>query len=140
MSFRTLLSTILMLPLTPLMAEGIPLDPGLWEMTSTVNMPMMPAPRVTTETQCMETGEMSPDAMADDESDCAYEIEKIDGNTMSWTIECPSEMGTAVGRWTATSGGDTLTGEGEMTFSGGGMPDEMVMTMSWDGRRVGDCE
>lgn len=25
-------------------AEGIPVEPGLWEMTSTVQMPMLPQP------------------------------------------------------------------------------------------------
>ena len=30
---------------SPVAADGIPIEPGLWSVTSTVNMPMMPQPQ-----------------------------------------------------------------------------------------------
>ena len=120
-------------------ADGIPVEPGLWEMTSTVTMPMLPQPRVTTTTECMKESEISMDDMGDGEMDpnCKFEMAQIDGNTMKWSFDCPVEGGTSHGEWEATSSGDSVTGKGLMTMSFQGQT--MEMTMSWEGRRIGDC-
>ena len=57
---------------------------------------------------------------------------------MNWTIDCPVEGGgTMHAEWQATSGGDTVEGEGKMTMEV--MGQKMDMTMSWTGERVGEC-
>ena len=120
-------------------ADGIPVEPGMWEMSSTMNMPMLPQPRVTTTTECIRESEISMDDMGSGEMDpnCQFEMAQIDGNTMKWSFDCPVEGGTSHGEWEATSSGDSVTGKGLITMSFQGQT--MEMTMSWEGKRIGDC-
>jgi hypothetical protein len=121
-------------------ADGIPVEPGMWEMSATMNMPMQPQPRVTTTTECIKESEISMDDMDVGEMDpnCQFEMAQIDGNTMKWSFDCPVEGGTSHGEWEATSSGDSVTGKGVVTMSFQGR--SMEMTMSWEGKRVGDCQ
>jgi len=131
---------ILLLTAPAARADGIPVEPGLWEMSSIVNMPMMPQPRVTTTTECMKESEISMDDMGGEDMDlnCQFEMAQVDGNTMKWSVDCPVEGGTSHGEWEATSSGDSVTGEGLVTISFQGQA--MEMTMSWEGKRIGDCQ
>ena len=120
-------------------AEGLPVEPGKWEMTSTTKMPMLSQPRVTTVTECVKESEISMDDMGGEEMDpaCKFETAMVDGNTMKWSFDCPVEGGTSHGEWEATSTGNSVSGEGLITvsFQGGAME----MTMQWEGKRIGDC-
>jgi hypothetical protein len=120
-------------------ADGLPVEPGLWEMTSTVHMPMLPQPQVNTQTECLDKPVMSLDELQKDEMDpnCEFETAQIDDTTVKWSVDCPVEGGTARGEWQATSHGDRIEGDGTMTMSVQGQ--EMNMTMSWTGKRVGAC-
>ena len=131
---------ILLLTAPAARADGIPVEPGLWEMSSIVNMPMMPQPRVTTTTECMKESEISMDDLGGEDMDpnCQFEMAQVDGNTMKWSVDCPVEGGTSHGEWEATSSGDSVTGEGLVTISFQGQA--MEMTMSWEGKRIGDCQ
>lgn len=53
MRFKPALLLLLAFCVPSAWAEGIPVEPGLWEMTTTMNMPMMPQPRTTTTRECM---------------------------------------------------------------------------------------
>lgn len=120
-------------------ADGIPIEPGLWEMTSTVQMPMLPQPQVNTQTECLTNSVMSPDELQGEQMDpnCVFETAQIDEKTVQWSVDCPVEGGTARGEWQATSHGDRVEGNGTMTMNMQGQ--EMNMTMSWTGKRVGEC-
>lgn len=120
-------------------AKGIPIEPGLWEMTSTMNMPMLPQPRVTTVSECIEDSVLSMDDVGKEGMDpnCTFEMTQVDGSTMKWEVDCPVEGGTSHGEWQATSTGDSVTGDGQITMSFQGQT--MTMTMSWDGKRTGAC-
>lgn len=121
--------------------EGIPVEPGMWEISFTMNMPMMPQPHVTNTTECMKDAEISMDDMAGSEMDpnCTFDMVQLDGETMQWTVDCPVEGGTSHGEWTATSKGSSVTGEGLVTVSIPAMGQEMAMNMNWEGHRIGDC-
>ena len=124
----------------PAFAEGIPIEPGKWEMTSTMSMPMLPQPRVNTSTECIEESELSPETMTegDMDSSCAFKDMTVDGNTMKWSMDCDANGGASRGEWEVTSHGDSLAGEGTLTVDVQGQA--MVMTMNWDGKRVGGCD
>lgn len=123
-------------------AEGITIEPGEWEMNSVINMPMLPRPRVTTVTECMTEDEITPESMMKDmdnsNADCDMQAEVVGDNTMKWTLECSEQMGNSSGEWEATSYGDTMKGEGAITMLVQGQ--EIIMTMAWEGKRIGDCE
>jgi hypothetical protein len=140
MSVKKIFLLALLFPASLVHAEGIPIDSGLWEITMTMEMPMLPEPRVVTNTQCMNYDEISPETMGaeNQDSDCQFEIEPIDGDTMKWTPICPTGDGTSRGEWEATSFGDTVTGEGLISADVQGQT--MNITMSWKGKRIGECE
>ena len=121
-------------------ADGIPIDPGMWKMTSTMTMTMMPTPQTTTVEECIEEDVLNPEKFnMDEDSPCAVIDVKVSGNSASWAISCPTEGGPAMeGDWEVTSKGDSLTGKGQMTaeFSG----QKMGFEMKWEGKRIGDCE
>ena len=137
-----LLWIALVLPALPLAvrADAIPVEPGLWEMTSTMNMPMMPQPNVSTRTECIEKAQLSMDDVGGEEMapGCSFETAQVDDSTMQWSFSCPMEGGgTTTGEWQATSYGERVTGSGKVSMSMQGQV--MEMTVSWEGERVGDC-
>ena len=121
-------------------AGGVSIEPGQWEMTTTMTMSMMPQPQVTTVKECMKESELDPeDFNMDEDNPCKISDLLIDGNTARWSISCPTEDGPAMeGSWEFTSKGDSITGSGSMTANFAGQA--MSFDMSWEGKRVGDCK
>ena len=135
-----LIPAILLAAAVEARADGIPVEPGLWEMTSTISMPMLPQPQTNTMTECFANGEISVDDVGSQEMDpgCTFETSQLDGATMAWSFDCPLEGGgTSHGAWQATSHGDRVEGSGKITMTMQGQ--NMEMTMTWQGKRVGDC-
>ena len=121
-------------------ADAIPVEPGLWEMTSTVNMPMLPQPKVSTRTDCIEEEEISMDDVGGEDMgpECSFETAQADESTLQWSFTCPMEGGgTSHGEWQATSFGDRVTGSGKVSMEMQGQV--MEMTLSWEGKRIGEC-
>ena len=120
-------------------AEGVQMTPGMWEMTMTINMSMMPEPQTKTQMECIEEEEFTPqDFNNAQKSPCELSDIEVDGNTMSWGVSCPGPSGSMTGNWVFTSDGDTVEGTGEMKANMGGKPVEM--NMDWTGKHVGDCD
>lgn len=124
---------------SPVYAEGLQVEPGLWEMTSTVNMPMLPQPQVNTVSECINKSEISMDELSGDDlqGDCSFETVELEGNSIQWVVDCQVEGGSSRGEWVVTSYGESLVGEGGMTMNISGQ--EMTMDMSWSGQRIGPC-
>jgi len=121
-------------------ADGIPIKPGKWEMNSTVKAPTMPEPTLSTMMQCLTEDQLSPEAMASEglPENCTMKATQIDGDTMTWGMNCPIGATEMVGTWKATSTGKTISGQGEVTSSFNGQ--KFKMEMSWEGRYIGDCD
>lgn len=121
-------------------ADGVSIDPGLWEMTSTMTMSMMPQPQTTTETECIEEHELNPeDFNMDEENPCDISNVIMNKDTARWSISCPTGNGMDMqGQWEITSKGDTISGNGSMTAEIAGQ--EMSFSMNWNGKRIGDCQ
>jgi hypothetical protein len=123
-------------------AEGISIERGKWEMTSVMTMPMLREPRVTTVEECLDKDEITPESMIKDmenpDAECEMSAEVLEGNTMKWTLDCREQMGSSRGEWRATSYGDSMKGSGAITMTVQGQ--EIVMTMDWEGKRIGDCD
>ena len=121
-------------------AEGVSINPGMWEMTSTMTMTMMPQPRNNTVKECIENDELSPESFnMDEENPCTISDIAVEGDTARWSISCSTRGGPVMeGQWEFTSSGDTISGNGSMSteFNGQAMGFEMV----WEWERIGDCE
>jgi hypothetical protein len=141
MKLRVVLSslTALFFSITAI-AEGVSIDPGEWEMTSTITMSMMPQPQTTTVKECIKESQLRPeDFNMDEDNPCDIADVAIEGDTASWSVSCPSEGGFVMeGNWEFTSGGDTISGSGSMAAEIASQP--MKFDMSWTGKRIGDCE
>ena len=139
MNYRTLLAVLVLVCSVNVFAEGVPMTPGKWEMTMTMEMSMLPAPQVKTTTKCIEESELDPENFKMDESSiCDLADVEIDGKTMRWSISCPAPAGNLTGNWEFTSNGDSVVGTGSMSADMGGMA--MEMNMNWEGKRLGDCD
>jgi len=66
------------------------------------------------------------------ESDCKMKDVKVDGNTLTWKMNCDARQITGEGKMVFES--ETYTGEAHIK-----MP-EHEMTMKYTGKRLGDCE
>lgn len=120
-------------------ADGIPIEPGLWEITSTMALPVLSEPRVASVTECMERSEISMDEVTGEgmDPDCSFDISQVGDSAMKWSFDCPVNGGSSHGEWEAVSAGDSVTGKGVMTMTF--QNQTMEMTIGWEGKRVGDC-
>ena len=121
-------------------AEGVSIDPGMWEMTTTMTMTMMPQPQRTTVNECIEEDELSPESFnLDKENPCSISDVAVEETTARWSISCSTDGGPMMeGQWAFTSSGDTISGNGSMSTEINGQT--MGFEMVWTGERIGDCE
>jgi len=120
------------------------LKPGLWEITSTMDMPGMPVPiPPRTHTQCItakdadDPKKFAPESSGKDQ-ECSLKDYKATGDKVTWSVEC---QGKRPGRGTGEMvlKGDTYEGTIKMTVSDP-RRGEMQMTNHVKGKRVGDCK
>ena len=136
----TLAAALLLAGAPSLQAEGLPIDPGMWEMKSTVTIPMFPQPQLNTMTRCLRQSTITTEDFNSEGIDpnCVFGSTQVNEQTMSWTVECPVAGGaTSRGNWQATSEGDRVTGSGQFSIDLQGQVTEL--TVSWEARRTGDC-
>ena len=132
------------LGLNALAADMKEMPPGLWQITSKMDMPGMPPEMAAkmangmTVTRCIKPGEATwneqrTPMMPRGEGKCDPVLPKVDGNTVTWSLKCV----------------DGTTGDGKLTHNG---KDEYKMkmsvnsprgsmTMNMEGKKIADiCE
>jgi len=105
------------------------MEDGLWEITTTIDMPGMPS-KSFTNTSCLTKEKAVPQTT---ESSCTLKDVKTQGNTITWTVVC--KEATSKGKVTYT--GATMEGATETTVKSGGQTMTMKSTMK--GKRIGPC-
>lgn len=119
-------------------SDGVSIEPGMWSMTTVMEMPMLPEPQVRTHSSCIEESELNPEMFQIDErAGCSINDVEVSGDTATWAIECPGPVSTTRGQWTFTANGDRMSGQGSMNVDMG--EQAMEFTMRWEGERTGDC-
>jgi hypothetical protein len=106
------------------------MEDGLWEITSTVDMPGTPS-RSFTHTSCLTKEKAVPQTA---ESGCTIKDMKTQGNTVTWTMVCRDA--TSTGK--ITYAGTTMNGISEMTVKTNGKT--MTMKTTIKGKRIGPCK
>ena len=107
---------------------------GLWEITIKMEMPGMPVSMPPmTHTQCITNEDMVPRGSQQSE-ECKITKTKVDGDTVTWTMECDSPEGKARTTGKITYSGDTFKGTIKMTTQG------MKTIQHLSGRRIGNCK
>lgn len=131
------------------MAAKFDMNPGKWEFTTTMTMPMLPQPRTTTSTECITEEEAKQDPLADliDDDNCKILNKKIKGSSLEFEMECNEGGMTTRGKGLFTAQKNTASGTIEMIMEMPEMPNmpnmpsgPMTMKTSWQGKRIGACE
>jgi hypothetical protein len=99
------------------------MEDGLWEITSTMEMPGMPA-KSFTHSSCLTKEKAVPQTS---QSDCTIKDVKNLGNTITWTVVCREGA-------TMSKGMDGVI-ETTVKSNGG-----KTMTMKMKGKRIGPCK
>jgi uncharacterized protein DUF3617 len=120
----------------PAVAADHPQKPGLWEMTMQMDMPDMPMKMPPIKhTICVTADDLKDPQKSvpqDTKNKCSVGDYKIDGNKVTWTIECSKPKMKGDGEATYT--GDTFTATTHITMEGRG-----EMTVKYTGKWKGEC-
>jgi hypothetical protein len=130
--FVVLLAIVAVVPAS---ASSNPQKPGKWKVTMQMEMPGMPMkmPPMSFEVCLTEEDLKDPQKAVpnDPKSDCKVGDYKIDGNTVTWTVDCPKQK---------------MKGAGEITFSAESYSGKMDMQMGeqemstkYSGKWMGTC-
>lgn len=119
----------------PMSAADHPQKPGKWEIKMSMEIPGMPfkMPPVTTQ-MCLTAEDLADPEKAvpkDPKQKCTVSDYKIDGNTVSWSIDCPKEKTKGTGTITYTDA--SYDGTMDMTVG------EQNMKMKYAGKWLGEC-
>ena len=138
MKIYKLVFALIVCSLSTLAFAASPAKPGKWEMTMQMEMTGMPMKMPAhTVTYCLTKEEAeNPEKLAPEQqrknSDCKRTDLNINGNTVSWKVECEKSK---------------MTGEGKITYSGDSFDGGMHMTMpngemnaKYTGKYLGACD
>ena len=120
---------------TPAGAAENPQKPGKWKVSMQMEIPNMPIkmPPVNFEICLTEEDLKDPQKSVpnDPKSDCKVGDYKVDGNTVSWTVNCPKQKMKGTGEITYTD--DSYSGGMKMLIG------EQEMTTKYSGKWLGAC-
>jgi len=118
--------------------DSVTIEPGLWEVSTTMTTPMSPQPRVQTQQECIKDSKISPQDLApSDGGECSMSDINVSNNTLSWSMQCDTGGGAMKGHGSFESKGDS--GSGNMTMNMNIEGQSFSMEMVWKGHRVGSC-
>lgn len=132
-------------------AAGPSIEPGKWELTTTMEMSMLPEPRVITKSECIsrEKAESDPLAALMDQGNCIVLSREESGDSIAFEVECTGDSSmpiTSRGKGELTADGKTLSGRIDTTTEMPDMPNvpgmaqmggKVTMSMQWTGSYLG---
>jgi hypothetical protein len=116
-------------------ADSLPIKPGLWKTTTVSQTPM--GTQTSTSNECLKDDHFDPrKAMAEAEG-CEIVKSKLSGKTLNFTMECSIQGGSASMVGSYTSKGDKGSGNVKINMSFGGQ--QMSSETNMTAERVGNC-
>lgn len=117
-------------------SKQVNMTPGLWEITTEINMEGMPyAIPPTTHTMCMSKDDLVPEQnTGQNQNDCSVDYEIVDNNTVVWKSTCQSEDGQIISKGKTIYRGATFKGEMTTQIPHAGTTKQIIT-----GKRVGPC-
>ncbi|MCG6951267.1 MAG: DUF3617 domain-containing protein [Betaproteobacteria bacterium] len=116
------------------------MEPGEWELTTTISSPMMPQPQTATVKHCIKAEDLAEPSRwmggAPPGSDCKLTPLERDGKSASWEMACPSSGFKGRGRARFAKG----MMDSEMQISGTQDGKKFEMKTRTRGRRLGPCQ
>lgn len=138
----TVLLFAVLLSVIPLRADAEPdLRDGMWEITTTMDMPAMPSGTAPIKhTQCITKQNAVPKTEDLQQQNCTMSTPRISGNTVTWTVECKGEDGPVKGSGHITYHGDTFEGTLTMTIQEPEQHGGFQIVHRMRGKRIGECK
>ena len=131
-----LLSLSLSTIAAPLMADALPINPGLWE-TSVTTTNQFTGTKTEKHQECLTDTEFDPAKMLGDQQQCNVTESTLNGNVLTFSLACNMEGATGTMSGEYQSDGDSGTGTMVMEMSFGGQT--MTMESNMTANRLGDC-
>jgi len=127
--------------LTPIVFAEPNMKEGMWEIKGDMKMEGMPVqmPAVpVTYTQCLTKKDIVPQKKEKNQ-DCTMISNKIEGNTVTWVMQCKDKHGTMESTGTVTYKGESFESTiNNVTTDPGG--NKMKSAIHLTGKRTGDCK
>lgn len=118
------------------LAEGIQVQPGLWEFTSSIPDPLGDSGSQVYRT-CVRDRTITPARVMAAQKECHIWSAVFVGTSARWKMRCETPAGPMVGTGSLRSSGSAVSGSVEMTMAVGAL--EIPMSGDFRGRRVGAC-
>jgi hypothetical protein len=131
----------LLLLLVPIIAiaEELVMKPGLWEITTTRTSTMGGGKVIQTEKQCLKHQKFDPQSIMQDMQSCELLSNELKNeNTLLFNMTCSMTGAKASLSGNYYTKNDKGMGEMKVQVDMGGMV--MEMDISWDAKRLGDCQ
>ena len=119
------------------LAKGLPITPGLWEVTTTIESNM--GSRTETQKDCIKETEFDPRRQMQDmpKDKCKVNV-KVDGNTLNYDMVCTQPAGVKM----TMRGSTTINGkhmQGSMNMEGGMGGFNISRKMKTSGKWLSGC-
>jgi len=136
---RSLVFALCIAASSPAGAQQQGMEPGEWELTTTISSPMMPQPQTATVRHCINAEDIAePSRWMGGQppgSDCKLTPLERDAKGASWEMACPASGFQGRGRARFTAG----MMDSEMQMSGMQDGKKFEMQTKTRGRRLGPC-
>lgn len=140
---RTLAVMICLLGVLALVPAAQAMEPGLWEMTMSMQMEGMEAAsggHVLKVSRCMTKDDMIPQEKEKDK-DCKILSQKVSGDSVTWAMRCVDQKGAVMeSDGKVTYKGTTMEGTMNMTVQENAKAQKMKIKQTMQGRRTGPCK
>jgi hypothetical protein len=133
----TLFAAIAALALPLVATAASPQKAGRWETTVEMEMPGLPTkvpPMTNAICVSKEDAEHPENALPKASAGCKVTDYKIDGNTVTWSMQCNNQHGAITGKGKIVYSGDTYAGTMDMTMG------DQAMHAKYTGKYKGACD
>ena len=116
------------------------MQPGLWEITTKMNVPGLPAETPPqTFRHCYRAEDVKdPKKTVPQDRDCKADSVAQHGNTVTWRVSCRIEGEVMSGQGALTYAGQSYSGRAQLSGTVEGAP--MQVNVAYAGERVGECK
>jgi len=116
---------------------GIRIEPGLWELVSSLPDPFGGEPMRQTHRTCVRDREITPDRVNREVKMCRVWNVNIEGPLAKWRMSCDTPAGPMAGTGSLRSTPTAVAGSLELAMTIGSL--EIPVTGSFKARRLGAC-
>lgn len=119
------------------LADGMQVEPGLWEFTSSIPDPLAADSGKQVYRTCVRDHTITPERVMAQRKECRIWNAVFAGRSVRWKMRCETPAGPMAGSGSLRSSGSAVAGSLELAMAVGTL--EIPVTGTFQGRRVGAC-